>query len=200
MSKLAPFAFLIAVLLIQRGQLPGLPGNEALLALACAAVAIFLPIWNWRNFLWHTLANLTAFEAPRPVHRPWVIDGDTIDDGVTGVRYRLANIDAPETGDNAKCFNERQRGDQATRAAIRLVRAAREVSVRRTWRTDIYGRRVAFILVDGVDLGQTLVERGLAHPWRGVRERWCGPKGGLARISRTGGQDFACRTCSRLRP
>jgi endonuclease YncB( thermonuclease family) len=173
--------------------------RQPVLALACGAIAILLPVWHWRYFLWHSFANATAFEAPKPLVRPWIIDGDTIDDRAIGVRYRLANIDAPETGDNAKCYNERRRGELATGAAIRLVRAARSVTVRRTWRTDRYGRRVAFVLVDGEDLGSALVQLGLAHPWRGSRERWCGPRGGLARISRTGGQAFACQACRRWR-
>src|SRR5262245_10996333 len=31
------------------------------------------------------------------ISAPWVIDGDTIDDRATRTRYRLQNIDAPET-------------------------------------------------------------------------------------------------------
>jgi len=169
--------------------------RDAVLAILCAAFAILLPLWIWRYPLWHAFANATTFEAPRPLIRPWIIDGDTIDDRAIGVRYRLANIDAPETGDNAKCYNERRRGELATSAAIRLVRTANSVTVRRTWRIDRYGRRVAFVLIDGQDLGEALIQLGLAHPWRGSRERWCGPRGGLARISRTGGQMFSCQAC-----
>lgn len=152
-------------------------------------------ITGFDRFLWHMLANVTAFETPRPLAKPWVIDGDTIDDRATGIRYRLANIDAPETGDNAKCFHERSRGEEASRAAIQIVRSAQRVEVRRTWRTDVYGRRVAFVLVDGADLGETLMRQGLARPWRGRRERWCGGRGGLAKIAASGARAHSCGTC-----
>jgi micrococcal nuclease len=157
------------------------------LATAAAQIAGF------DRYLWHMAANATAFEKPRTLSRAWVIDGDTLDGD--GVRYRFANIDAPETGDNAKCVLERERGEEAKRAAIKLVRTASVVAVRRTWRTDRFGRRVAFVLVDGADLGRLLVAQGLARPWRGKRERWCGKSGGLAKIARTGARPHACGTC-----
>ena len=157
------------------------------LATAAAQIAGF------DRYLWHMIANATAFEKPRPLTRVWVVDGDTLD--ADGVRYRFANIDAPETGDNAKCFLERERGEEAKRAAIRLVRTASVVAVRRTWRKDRFGRRVAFVLVDGADLGDLLVAQGLARRWRGKRERWCGKRGGLAKIARTGARPHACETC-----
>jgi endonuclease YncB( thermonuclease family) len=147
--------------------------------------------------LWHMMANATAFEKPRLLSRVWVVDGDTIDGD--GVRYRLANIDAPETGDNAKCFLERERGEEAQRAAIKLVRTAQVVAVRRTWRTDRFGRRIAFVLIDGADLGGLLIAQGLARPWRGKRERWCGRNGGLAKIARTSRRAHVCVTCRHWR-
>src|SRR5512147_2773295 len=36
------------------------------------------------------------------IRAPWVVDGDTIDDRATRTRYRLQNIDAPETGERAQ--------------------------------------------------------------------------------------------------
>lgn len=162
----------------------------AVLALAAATSTGLL------RSAWHDLANTFAERRPRALRAPWVIDGDTIDDRAAGVRYRVANIDAPETGENAKCFRERHRGELAKREAIRLVKRARSTQVRRTWRTDRYGRRVAFVLVDGQDLGEALIERGLARPWRGRRERWCGPRGGLAKIAETGAMPFSCNACA----
>lgn len=150
-------------------------------------------LMGFDRYLWHMAANQTAFEQPWVLTNVWVVDGDTIDGD--GVRYRLANIDAPETGDNAKCFRENERGQEATKAAIALVRGANAVSVRRTWRIDRFGRRVAFLLVDGEDLGRLLIARGLARPWRGKRERWCGAHGGLAKIARTNAKPHDCHTC-----
>ena len=107
-----------------------------------------------------------------------VIDGDTIEDRDTGERIRLENIDTPETGDRARCAAEREAGAAATRAAREIV-AGGTVTVRRTGRTDQYGRTIGFVLVDGRDLGVTLMERGLARPWRGRREAWCAADGSL---------------------
>lgn len=154
------------------------------------------PLRRWARCAWHWFANTLGYGAPHPIAQPWVIDGDTLDDRASGVRYRLANIDAPETGENAKCHRERERGEAARVAAIRLVRDAGKVTVRRTWRTDQYGRRIAFVFIDGADLGKMLVSRGLARPWRGAREIWCGRRGGLARIAENGGFPFRCKTCA----
>jgi endonuclease YncB( thermonuclease family) len=160
---------------------------------AVVLVTAAAQITGFDRYLWHMAANVTAFEKPRALTRIWVIDGDTIDGD--GERYRLANVDAPERGDNAKCFPEHERGQQATKAAIELVRGAKAVSVRRTWRIDRFGRRIAFVLVDGEDLGRLLMARGLARPWRGRRERWCGAQGGLAKIARSGAKAHDCGTC-----
>lgn len=146
--------------------------------------------------VWHAFSNIFALAPPLKLAKPWVIDGDTVDDLATGVRYRLANIDAPETGDNAKCFRERQCGEASRWAAITLVRGAKIVSVVRTLRVDRHGRHVAFVLIDGKDLGDALVKRGLARPWRGARERWCGKGGGLAKMARGQARPFDCRTCA----
>ncbi len=167
-----------------------------LAALGLAIVAA--PARLWRPG-YHALANATAFEKPMPIERVRVVDGDTVDDLATGVRYRLANIDAPETGDNARCAMERARGDAARWMTVHLVRAASIVSVRRTFRKDRFGRRVAYVLVDGADLGDAFVSRGLARPWRGTRVKWCGPRGGLAKASKIAGGKFQCEACRRWR-
>jgi endonuclease YncB( thermonuclease family) len=128
-----------------------------------------------------------------------VIDGDTITDNATGKRYRLANIDAPETGDNAKCFREHTQGEAAKWFAIRAVRASKVITVRNTFRTDRFGRRIAFVCVDGQDLGEKLVEAGFAMPWRGRRKRWCGSAGQLCQMAMARGEPFSCATCANWR-
>lgn len=108
-----------------------------------------------------------------------VIDGDTYEVRESGERIRQANIDTPETGGRERCAAEREAGERATREARRLIARADRVSIRRTGREDRYGRTIGFVSVDGRDLGEILIERGLARPWRGRREQWCGPQGEL---------------------
>jgi len=108
-----------------------------------------------------------------------VIDGDTLRDLSANVTYRVVNIDTPETGSRAQCVAERQLGDRATQRARALVNAAQRVETRDVGRTDRYGRVVAYVVLDGRDLGETLIADGLARPWRGRREPWCDAAGGL---------------------
>jgi endonuclease YncB( thermonuclease family) len=169
-------------------------------AVVGAIVSVYIAFTNrWvRKFAWRLLRALgdrVGVREPTPLRRPWVIDGDTIEDLETKIRYRLANIDAPETGDNAKCFNERRVGEMAKAAAIRLVRKAGVVSVERTWRFDRYNRTVAYVLVDGIDLGETLVNLGLACRWRGRRAPWCGGGGPLVKLAERRGEKLACAAC-----
>jgi endonuclease YncB( thermonuclease family) len=56
--------------------------------------------------------------------------------------------------------------------------AGRAVELQRTG-TDKYGRTLAYVSVDGKDVGDILMQRGLARPWRGHREPWCDADGSL---------------------
>ncbi len=108
-----------------------------------------------------------------------VIDGDTIEDMSEDITYRLVNIDTPETGSRARCAAERALGDRATDAARALFAHAQQLELRPTGRLDRYGRTIAFVLIDGRDMGETLIAEGLARPWRGRREPWCDAGGNL---------------------
>jgi len=108
-----------------------------------------------------------------------VIDGDTIEDMREDITYRLVNIDTPETGSRARCAAERAAGNRATEAARSLFARARQFELRPTGRLDRYGRTIAFVLIDGRDMGETLIADGLARPWRGRREPWCDAGGNL---------------------
>ncbi|WP_395646699.1 thermonuclease family protein [Terricaulis sp.] len=108
-----------------------------------------------------------------------VIDGDTIEDQAADVTYRLENIDTPETGPRARCTAERDAGARATARVRMLIASAQSFDIRPTGRIDRYGRTIAFVRVDGADLGETLISQGLARPWRGRREPWCAADGSL---------------------
>ena len=127
--------------------------------------------------------QLASTEAPRPARaaaeRIRVIDGDTMEDMREDITYRVVNIDTPETGSRARCTAERSLGNRATEAARTLVAQAQRLEFRATGRIDRYGRTIAFVLIDGRDMGETLIAEGLARPWRGRREPWCDASGNL---------------------
>lgn len=123
------------------------------------------------------------------------VDGDTLDDPATGTRYRLTNIDCPETEDRAGCYRERVKGEQAKAEAQKILAAAKHIEVRSTRRKDVYGRTVAHVRIDGRDFGELMIERGLARRWTGKREPWCGSRGGLVDLARTSDTEHACVKC-----
>lgn len=102
-----------------------------------------------------------------------ISDGDTFT-AVTAdgerVRIRLSGIDAPENahdGQPAECGAE-----QAAEALRRLV-AGRPVSVASdpvADPLDRFGRRLAYVSVDGRDVALALVADGMAEAWYPTRE------------------------------
>jgi len=131
--------------------------------------------------------QLASAEAPRGLRgrsssvaeRMRVIDGDTLEDMREEITYRIVNIDTPETGSRARCPAERDLGNRATNAVRTLLSSAERLELRPTGRTDRYGRTIAFVVIDGRDMGETLIAEGLARPWRGRREPWCDANGNL---------------------
>ena len=102
---------------------------------------------------------------------PSVHDGDSIRCGAE--RIRIANIDAPELRGSPKCGVRRgynawcdyALGQRAGDAVRGLIARGHRVTIQRTG-TDPYGRTLALVSVDGVDVGQWLVSQGLARRWR----------------------------------
>ncbi len=104
--------------------------------------------------------------------QPYAIDGDTLRD-VQGVSYRVENIDAPERGQRAECAHERALAETARSYVRAWIERSRTVEALPVGRRDSYGRVVARIEIDGVDLGERLIARGLAQPWRGRKANFC---------------------------
>lgn len=110
------------------------------LALALAILALATP----------ALAQVTAR----------AVDGDTLE--VSGVRYRLWGIDAPEQ--QQTCTRGGQVwtcGHEATAALARLIAGKTPACEHRA--TDRYGRSVALCRVEGRDLSAEMVEWGMAR-------------------------------------
>ncbi|MBA3576384.1 MAG: thermonuclease family protein [Sphingomonas sp.] len=99
-----------------------------------------------------------------------VVDGDTI--WLAGQNIRIADIDAPETHEPS-CVAEKRLGDRATRRLHQLVSGG-TISLEGIGRDqDRYGRKLRRVLVDGANVGDTLVDEGLARWYEGGRRSWC---------------------------
>lgn len=90
----------------------------------------------------------------------WVMDGDTLLLVPQGqkepVKVRVDGIDAPES-----C----QPGGEAARDAMIRLAMRKTVQVRE-FGQDHYGRQVAQVSIDGVDLGAEMVRTGMAWAYR----------------------------------
>ena len=114
-----------------------------------------------------SLVMFSAFEPARAqtktsavtVEKVYWSDGDS---GRLGnLKFRSANVDAPETGSlkqrgGAKCELEREKGYNAKAYIVALTKSGK-VKVERDYGYDRYQRLVVDLSVDGVDVG------GFAH-------------------------------------
>ncbi|EKF43949.1 nuclease (SNase-like) protein [Nitratireductor indicus C115] len=96
-----------------------------------------------------------------------VVDGDTI--WINREKFRLEGFNAPEM--NGSCDRERRLAVQA-RDELRRALNGHRFTIERNGQ-DRYGRTLATIRVEGRDVGQGLIRKGLAHEWRGFKENWC---------------------------
>lgn len=131
------------------------------------------------------MAGCAAPEAvPEPASSIYWSDGDS--GRIDGVDFRLANVDAPETGGvgargGADCEAERALGYEAKAFIVELTRGA-ELEITARYGTDRYDREVIDLSVDGVDVGEAGLAAGHLQPWphRGNtaltgKPDWCGP-------------------------
>jgi endonuclease YncB( thermonuclease family) len=111
-----------------------------------------------------------------------VLDGDTVEIDASflpvelkqTLRLRIIDVDTPEKGSLAKCKNERDRAEAATRfTRTQIANAKRHQVVLVKW--DKYGGRVlGDVLLDGKSLKQMLLENFHAYPYDGGKKRsWC---------------------------
>jgi len=96
-----------------------------------------------------------------------VVDGDTF--WLDRVKYRIADIDAPEVS-NPRCQAEARLAGQATvRLAQMLSAGPFQLETRGL---DRYGRTLAVVSRSGYSFGGRLVREGLARSWGDTRG-WC---------------------------
>lgn len=102
--------------------------------------------------------------------RNCVVDGDTF--WFAGEKYRIADIDTPETHP-PRCAEEARLGEAATErlrewlneGAFSLESVDRDV--------DRYGRKLRVVTRGGASAGAALIDEGLAREWVGYRRPWC---------------------------
>lgn len=99
-----------------------------------------------------------------------VVDGDTI--WLQGVNLRLESYDTPEPyNDICGGRAEVALAHQASARLLQLLNS--NPFTLETGGEDRYGRVLATIRVAGRDVGDFLIEEGLARPWPNGREFWC---------------------------
>ena len=105
-------------------------------------------------------------------------DGDS---GRLGqLKFRLANIDAPETGSlkqrgGAKCEFERELGYEAKAYMVGFTKE-KTMRIVRDYGEDRYGRLVVDLEADGSDVGGAGVEAGHLRDWLHIKGRAQSPK------------------------
>lgn len=103
----------------------------------------------------------------------YVYDGDTVELLCGGEKFkaRLVGFDTPETRD-ARCQREREKGIEATQTLRRILTKG-DIAIRQLG-VDKYHRKLVRIWVDGVDVGEKLIDLNLAVPYfGGARISWC---------------------------
>lgn len=139
----------------------------ALVVLLLGALLVATAVWLRHVHPFDTDPPAPSATPARSVH---VADGDTLELEVGGVveRVRLLGIDAPEVaafGEPGEC------GAAEAKAALQGLVAAGTVVVLLdpvADQRDRFGRMLAYVEVDGVDVGRKLVERGLVGSWAPV--------------------------------
>ncbi|WP_085044032.1 thermonuclease family protein [Ensifer aridi] len=104
-----------------------------------------------------------------------IVDGDTF--WKEGVKYRLAGINTPETGEKARCTKERLLADAAT-SRLRELMQTSGLSYHPQGR-DRYGRILVSVRTNaGDDIAAMMVVSGYGRPYAGGYHdphEWCRP-------------------------
>lgn len=99
-----------------------------------------------------------------------VVDGDTF--YLNGEKVRILGIDAPETHP-ARCGYEAQLGQEATQKLHDLLNSGAVTMTSGDRDRDVYGRLLRNVAVDGEDVGETMINAGVAREYGSGRQPWC---------------------------
>lgn len=98
-----------------------------------------------------------------------VVDGDTI--WWHGEKLRLVGIDTPESH-SPRCVRQSPLAGAATARLVELLQDGTPTIAREG--ADRYGRTLARLSVNGIDLGGVLLAEGLARVYVPGERPWCG--------------------------
>lgn len=130
-------------------------------------------------FLSLTAMSATAADMIMPIRG--VADGDTIKSTLKlpcplcNVSVRILDIDTPESTYLAKCAKEKALGLEAKAFLTKLVEG-KETMMARSVKWDKYGGRIdAYVEIDGVKVGETMILQGFAKRYTGTGPKpdWC---------------------------
>jgi endonuclease YncB( thermonuclease family) len=152
----------------EREMIGGVAGI-VLLAVALAVVVVAVSAFTVARYNAAEAARAARFGQCYNTGPNCVADGDTI--YVQGEKVNIAGIEAPQI-QGAKCEDERRRGIDAAvqlanmlnRGKVTLGAAARDAS----------GRQVRKVEVDGADVGQAMIDAGVAREVGSDTPSWCG--------------------------
>ena len=127
---------------------------------------------------------------PDPTHLQQTYSSIYWSDGDSGrlgdLKFRLANIDAPETGSlkqrgGAKCEAEREIGYEA-KAFLVIFTKDKTLQITKDYGEDRYGRLVIDLTADTEDVATAGISAGHLRPWPHKKGRaqspkpdWCAP-------------------------
>ena len=138
-----------------------------------------------KTFMFLFIFSIFAHGNPAPKSHIYWSDGDS--GRIDGVKFRLANIDAPETGrigqrSGAKCPEEVELGKQAKAFVISLTNNA-DLNIIKNYGEDRYDRLVIDLSVNGEDIAAIGTRKGFYKSWkhengRSVEKKpsWCNIK------------------------
>lgn len=112
--------------------------------------------------------HFTNCDGPQRVN--CVVDGDTF--WFAGDKIRILDINTPETS-SPQCDREYALGVQATERLTELLNAGPFSMESGPEDTDRYGRLLRRVTRGGRNLGEVLIDEGLAERWRGYKGNWC---------------------------
>ncbi len=126
-----------------------------------------MKVWLFLALLWPVAATAELI----PASSIYVVDGDTID--VQGDRFRLVGFETPETY-RPKCDFELALGRAANSRLRNLLDGVQRVDLVVLPGRDRYDRGLARLIVQQVDVADTLVSERLARRYDGgKRSGWC---------------------------